>query len=230
MVFGSPKVRRILMDTENYSYMCVCVLVCFENYIYVFRCTRIYNMFSFLFIHAKIDIGMYFGSYKKSFVQYIYIHLIQTLKWGSYTSFTFNMCGVRDAKGWEAPIYIFLFFIYLFIYLFIYSFIYLFLNYLFIFLIIFLFIYLFIFLHLCKTKCILFFVPSFLITICILGELHLFTYIFKYIHNIHIYVFHLCFTICILGEMYIQILIYDKNPKVHRGGGVFFFWRYSTVY
>ena len=147
----------------------MCVLVCFENYIYVFRCTCIYNMFSFLFIHAKIDIGMYFGSYKKSFVQYIYIyiHLKQTLKWGSYTSFTFNMCGVRDAKGWEAPIYIIFYlcidlcFCYLFISLFIS-----------------LFIYLFIFLHLCKTKCILFFVPSFLITICILGELHLFTYIF----------------------------------------------------
>ena len=44
-------------------------------------------------------------------------------------------------------------------------------------------------------------------------------YIFQYIHNIHIYVFHLCFTICILGEMYIQIYIYDKTPKVHRGGG-----------
>ena len=69
---------------------------------------------------------------------YIYIHLKQTLKWGSYTSFTFNMCGVRDAKGWEAPIYIifysciylffifcyffimYLFFCYLFLYLFIY--------------------------------------------------------------------------------------------------------------
>ena len=25
VVFGSPKVCRILMDTENYSYMCVCV-------------------------------------------------------------------------------------------------------------------------------------------------------------------------------------------------------------
>ena len=150
-------------------------------------------MFSFLFIHAKIDIGMYFGSYKKIFVQYIYIyiHLKQTLKWGSYTSFTFNMCGVRDAKGWEAPIYIIF---YLCIYLFIFFVIYLFFLFIYFcviylfFLFIYLFIYLFIFLHLCKTKCILFFVPSLLITICILGELHLFTYIFKYIRNIHLYI------------------------------------------
>ena len=114
-----------------------------------------------------------------------------------------------------------LFFIHVFIYFFLLLFIY-FLLFIYLFVIyffIYLFIYLFIFLHLCKTKCILFFVPSFLITICILGELHLFTYIFKYIRNIHIYVFHLCFTICILGEMYIQFFLYDKTPKVHRGGG-----------
>ena len=189
------------------------MLVCFENYIYVFRCSCIYNMFSFLFIHAKIDIGMYFGSYKKSFVQYIciyiYIHLKQTLKWGSYTSFTFNMCGVRDAKGWEAPIYIIFYLcIYFFFVIYLFLIIYLFFCYLFLYL----FIYWFIFLHLCKTTCILFFVPSFLITICILGELHLFTYIFKYIRNIHIYVFHLCFTICILGEMYIQFFYIWQNP------------------
>ena len=146
---------------------------------------------------------------------YIYIHLKQTLKWGSYTSFTFNMCGVRDAKGWEAPIYI-IFYLCIYFLFFCYLFIFDYLQYLFF---CYLFLYLFIFLHLCKTTCILFFVPSFLITICILGELHLFTYIFKYIRNIHIYVFHLCFTICILGEMYIQIFIYDKTPKVHRGGG-----------
>ena len=170
----------------------MCVLVCFENYIYVFRCTCIYNMFSFLFIHAKIDIGMYFGSYKKSFVQYIYTFETNP-KVGIIHKFYFQhvWCSGRQRLG-GTHIY------YLFIYL---------------------FIYLLVFLHLCKTKCILFFVPSFLQTICILGELHLFTYIFKHIHNIHIYVFHLCFTICILGEMYIQIFIYDKTPKVHRGGG-----------
>ena len=142
----------------------MCVLVCFENDIYVFRCTCIYNMFSFVFIHAKIDIGMNFGSHKNllfSIYIYIYIHLKQTLKWGSYTSFTFNMCGVRDAKGWEAPIYIYiyilLFFIFFVFLLFIYFFViynfFLFFFYLFIYFYSFIFaklnVYYFLFPHFC---------------------------------------------------------------------------------
>ena len=124
VVFGSPKACRILMDTENYSYMCV--LVCFENYRYVFRCTCIYNMFSFLFIHAKIDIGMYFGSYKKSFVQYIYIYTFETNpKVGIIHKFYFQhvWCSGRQRLGGTHIIYLFIyFFLFIYFYLFIYLF------------------------------------------------------------------------------------------------------------
>ena len=84
-------------------------------------------MFSFLFIHAKIDIGMYFGSYKKSFVQYIYIYTFETNpKVGIIHKFYFQhvWCSGRQRLGGTHIIYLF---IYLFIFLFFYLFIFIYL-------------------------------------------------------------------------------------------------------
>ena len=81
MVFGSPKVCRILMDTENYSYMCVCGLFILKiTYLYLDVHVYIYNMFSFLFIHAKQILHVFWFIYKIFCSIYTYIHLKQTLK------------------------------------------------------------------------------------------------------------------------------------------------------